>query len=385
MAEYIEFTEKTLEDAITAACRKLEVTSDRLDYVVVEHGRSGFLGFNAKPAVIKARVKETSADTDSVLAGVLERAEKSISASEEQVTAAASEVVSATAASASAAVAAASAAVSAAASEVKEAVSEAAVVSEAPAAEDKAEVKEENKPAAEGRENSRNENRRSRRRNNDRRRNRGSRDNAEAEGAEARPERPAKAEGGSRERRRRKDERPLTEEEIVMVKERADKFLTDVFGAMGMEVTINQDFDPADNILSVEVEGDDMGVLIGKRGQTLDSLQYLVSLVVNKGLNTYVHVKADTENYRERRKKTLENLAKNVASKVKRTRRPQTLEAMNPYERRVIHSALQGDRYVTTYSEGEEPFRHVVVTMKKDDRYDREDQEQDFAEAEEEV
>ena len=383
MAEYIEFTEKTLEDAITAACRKLEVTSDRLDYVVVEHGRSGFLGFNAKPAVIKARVKETSADTDSVLAGVLERAEKSISASEEQVTAAASEVVSATAASATAA--SASAAVSAAASEVKEAVSEAVSVSEAPAAEEKAEVKEENKPAAEGRENGRNENRRSRRRNNDRRRNRGSRENAEAEGAEARPERPAKAEGGSRERRRRKDERPLTEEEIVMVKERADKFLTDVFGAMGMEVTINQDFDPADNILSVEVEGDDMGVLIGKRGQTLDSLQYLVSLVVNKGLNTYVHVKADTENYRERRKKTLENLAKNVASKVKRTRRPQTLEAMNPYERRVIHSALQGDRYVTTYSEGEEPFRHVVVTMKKDDRYDREDQEQDFAEAEEEV
>lgn len=375
MAEYIEFTEKTLEDAITAACRKLEVTSDRLDYVVVEHGRSGFLGFNAKPAVIKARVKETSADTDSVLAGVLERAEKSISASEEQVTASASEVVSATVGAASAA----SAAVSAAASEVKEAVS----VSEAPAAEEKAEVKEENKPAAEGRENGRNENRRSRRRNNDRRRNRGSRENAEAEGAEARPERPAKAEGGSRERRRRKDERPLTEEEIVMVKERADKFLTDVFGAMGMEVTINQDFDPADNILSVEVEGDDMGVLIGKRGQTLDSLQYLVSLVVNKGLNTYVHVKADTENYRERRKKTLENLAKNVASKVKRTRRPQTLEAMNPYERRVIHSALQGDRYVTTYSEGEEPFRHVVVTMKKDDRYDREDQEQDFAEAEE--
>ena len=385
MAEYIEFTEKTLEDAITAACRKLEVTSDRLDYVVVEHGRSGFLGFNAKPAVIKARVKETSADTDSVLAGVLERAEKNISASEEQVTAAASEVVSATAASATAAVAAASAAVSAAASEVKEAVSEAVSVSEAPAAEEKAVVKEENKPAAEGRESGRNENRRSRRRNNDRRRNRGSRENAEAEGAEARPERPAKAEGGSRERRRRKDERPLTEEEIVMVKERADKFLTDVFVAMGMEVTINQDFDPADNILSVEVEGDDMGVLIGKRGQTLDSLQYLVSLVVNKGLNTYVHVKADTENYRERRKKTLENLAKNVASKVKRTRRPQTLEAMNPYERRVIHSALQGDRYVTTYSEGEEPFRHVVVTMKKDDRYDREDQEQDFAEAEEEI
>ena len=410
MAEYIEFTDKTLEDAITAACRKLEVTSDRLDYVVVEHGRSGFLGFNAKPAVIKARVKETSADTDAVLAGVLERAEKSIAASEEKASAAASEaaaavessaasIASASAASAAAAAtasAAATAASSAAANAsdtVKAAVSEAASAissaSEGFAASAAADAKEASvsekadasetgrTAAAEGRENGRNEGRRSRRRNGDRRRNRGSRENAEAEGAEARPERPAKADNGSRERRRKKDERPLTEEEIAMVKERADKFLTDVFGAMGMEVTINQDFDPSDNILTVEVEGDDMGILIGKRGQTLDSLQYLVSLVVNKGLNTYVHVKADTENYRERRKKTLENLAKNVASKVKRTRRPQTLEPMNPYERRVIHSALQGDRYVTTYSEGEEPFRHVVVTMKKDDRYDRQEQEQD--------
>ena len=108
-----------------------------------------------------------------------------------------------------------------------------------------------------------------------------------------------------------------------------------------------------------------MGILIGKRGQTLDSLQYLVSLVVNKGSEEYVRVKVDTEDYRKRRKETLENLAKNIAYKVKRTKRAVSLEPMNPYERRIIHSALQNDRYVTTHSEGEEPFRRVVVTLKR--------------------
>ena len=112
-----------------------------------------------------------------------------------------------------------------------------------------------------------------------------------------------------------------------------------------------------------------MGVLIGKRGQTLDSLQYLISLVVNKGTTEYIRVKVDTENYRQRRKETLENLAKNISYKVKRTRRPVSLEPMNPYERRIIHSALQNDKYVTTHSEGEEPFRRVVVTPKKDSNY----------------
>ena len=108
-----------------------------------------------------------------------------------------------------------------------------------------------------------------------------------------------------------------------------------------------------------------MGVLIGKRGQTLDSLQYLVSLVVNKESEDYIRVKVDTEDYRKRRKETLENLAKNIAYKVKRTKRYFSLEPMNPYERRIIHSALQNDKYVTTHSEGEEPFRRVVVTLKK--------------------
>ena len=144
---------------------------------------------------------------------------------------------------------------------------------------------------------------------------------------------------------------------------------------MDMNVEISEEYQKETGILTVNMEGDDMGVLIGKRGQTLDSLQYLVSLVVkylvslvvNKDVDGYIHVKADTENYRERRKKTLENLAKNIAFKVKRTRQPVALEPMNPYERRIIHSALQDEKFITTYSEGEEPYRKVVVALKKDE------------------
>ena len=141
------------------------------------------------------------------------------------------------------------------------------------------------------------------------------------------------------------------------------EFLDKVFKAMNLTVKINVDV--KDDSVDIDLVGDDMGVLIGKRGQTLDSLQYLVSLVVNKKSDKYLRVKLDTENYRERRKETLENLAKNIAFKVKRTKRPVSLEPMNPYERRVIHSALQNDRYVTTKSEGDEPYRHVVVLLKK--------------------
>lgn len=144
----------------------------------------------------------------------------------------------------------------------------------------------------------------------------------------------------------------------------AEDFLKDVFKAMGMKVEIKVTENPEDKSLDIELSGEEMGVLIGKRGQTLDSLQYLVSLVVNKYSDEYIRVKIDTENYRERRKETLENLARNIAYKVKRTRKTVSLEPMNPYERRVIHSALQNDRYVTTHSEGEEPYRRVVVTLK---------------------
>ena len=207
--EYIEVTAKTVNDAITEACQKLVVTSDKLDYIVVEEGSSGFLGIGSKPAVIKARVKCSS------------------------------------------------------------------------------------------------------------------------------------------------------------IPERAKEFLGEVFNAMNMVVTLDVKYDEENKNLNIDLSGDEMGILIGKRGQTLDSLQYLVSLVVNKGSEEYIRVKVDTEDYRKRRKETLENLAKNIAYKVKRTKRSVSLEPMNPYERRVIHSALQNARYVTTHREGEEPFRRVVVTLKR--------------------
>ncbi len=155
---------------------------------------------------------------------------------------------------------------------------------------------------------------------------------------------------------------------VVLVKKNfnpekeAETFLKEVFLSMGLIVKIKTQL--KEKHLLIELTGDDMGILIGKRGQTLDALQYLVGLVVNKNSPYYISVMLDTENYRQRRKETLESLAFNLAKKVKHTRRNVVLEPMNPYERRIIHSALQNDRYVTTYSEGEEPYRNVVITMK---------------------
>lgn len=143
-------------------------------------------------------------------------------------------------------------------------------------------------------------------------------------------------------------------------------FLNQVFDAMDLKVDISVEVEEDHHTVNVELKGDEMGVLIGKRGQTLDSLQYLTSLALNRHTDEYVKVKLDTEDYRKRRKETLENLAKNIAYKVKRTKRAVSLEPMNPFERRVIHSTLQNDKYVSTHSEGEEPHRHVVVTLKKD-------------------
>lgn len=239
--EYMEFSAKTVSDAITEACKNFTVTSDRLDYVVVTEGSSGFLGFNSKPAIIKARVKEEEKEVEKTL---------------------------------------------------------------------------EVKPTA-----------------------------VEVESKE--------------------EASTMTQASDISIEDQAKKFLQDVFKAMGMTVVIDAKYNEAEHSLDVELSGDEMGVLIGKRGQTLDSLQYLISLVVNKGTGEYIRVKVDTENYRQRRKETLENLAKNISYKVKRTKRPVSLEPMNPYERRIIHSALQNDRYVTTHSEGEEPFRRVVVTLKR--------------------
>ncbi|MFQ9514201.1 MAG: RNA-binding cell elongation regulator Jag/EloR [Eubacterium sp.] len=157
---------------------------------------------------------------------------------------------------------------------------------------------------------------------------------------------------------------------IQSVEDIAGEFLNKVFAAMELtaKIDINIEENEKENIVNINVIGDDMGILIGKRGQTLDSLQYLVSLVINKESDKFNRVKLDTENYRERRKATLENLAKNIALKVKRIKKPVALEPMNPYERRIIHSALQNDKYCTTKSEGEEPYRHVVVMLKRESK-----------------
>ena len=152
----------------------------------------------------------------------------------------------------------------------------------------------------------------------------------------------------------------------VTLEDKAVGFLKQVFEAMSLPVEIQVSYNDEEKEMSINLVGEDMGILIGKKGQTLDSLQYLVGMVVNKGSEGYIRVKLDTENYRSRRKETLETLAKNIAYKVKRTKRSVSLEPMNPYERRIIHAALQNDKYVTTRSEGEEPFRHVVIALKRD-------------------
>lgn len=146
------------------------------------------------------------------------------------------------------------------------------------------------------------------------------------------------------------------------------EYLNTVFKAMNLEVNVVIEYNEADNVMDIDFEGSEMGVLIGKRGQTLDAIQYLTSLYVNKETDSYIRVKVDTENYRARRKDTLENLAKNIAFKVKRTRKPITLEEMNPYERRIIHSALQNDKYVSTRSEGEDPHRRITIYLKRNDK-----------------
>ena len=226
-----KFKAKTVDEAVTAASVALGITSDELDYEVIEKGSSGFLGIGAKQAVIRARKKEEEAAEEVETYGT--------------------------------------------ASEKKSSVSNAEIV------------------------------------------------------------------------------------------KKTDEYLAKLFKAMDIETEVTIDFDEENNNMNINLEGSEMGILIGKRGQTLDALQYLISLFVNKESEAYVRVKLDTENYRARRKDTLENLAKNIAFKVKRSRRSVTLEPMNPYERRIIHSALQNDKYVATRSEGEEPYRKVVVYLKK--------------------
>lgn len=249
--DYIEVKAKTVDDAITDALVELGVTSDQLDYEIIDKGSAGFLGINRRDAVIRARKKVV----------------------------------------------------------VPEKPAEKAVEKQEPA------VKKEKVPVK-------------------------------------KPEQPAPV-------------KPEVFVDFPVLEKEVQDFLKQVFAAMKLEVEIVTASDADNKVIEVEFKGPEMGMLIGKRGQTLDSLQYLTNLAVNKKSESYVKVKLDTEDYRKRRKETLENLARNIAYKVKRTKRPVSLEPMNPFERRVIHSALQNDRYVSTHSEGEEPYRHVVVTLKR--------------------
>lgn len=282
--DYITVTAKTLDDAITEALIQLGVTSDRLDYIVVEKGSAGFLGIGMKQAVIKARKKEDEKEE------IVEEPVKEVKKEEKR--------------------------------EYKKP--------------QKSDFKKDHKK------------------------------DSKKDYKKSKPE-AVKVEKEVKEVKETKEETVKEEVKLAKVEQATidacEKFVIDVLNAMDMkDVKVTSEIDE-EGALSITMEGSNMGILIGKRGQTLDSLQYLANRVANKMQDGYVRVKLDTEDYRRRRKETLENLAKNIASKVKRTRRTVSLEPMNPYERRIIHSALQGDPSVSTHSEGEEPYRRVVVTL----------------------
>ena len=314
MNEYMQFSAKTKNEAITKACIELGVTSDQLDIQVISEGSSGFFGIGSKPAIIKARKVEDHSEEkelEEIVASVKLDAFKDEPKPEQKKSS----------------------------------------PKPAPKAPARTSNKQEVKPEA------------------------------------AREEKPAKPVREKQPKERVYKEKPVREPkpakekpvrvskpieiitdpaEIKEIEERASVFLHDVFASMDLgEVQITSKYNTTDGCLEVDFEGQDMGILIGKRGQTLDSLHYLTSLVVNKGKSDYIRVKLDTEDYRRRRKETLENLARGIAYKVKKTRKPVVLEPMNPYERRIIHSALQGNKFVETVSEGEEPYRHVVVKLKR--------------------
>jgi len=365
MKEYMEFSAKTVDEAITKALLELEISSDRLEYEIVEKGGSGFLGIFTKPAVI--RVVKPTGDEDELLLSMPVKKEDEKNVAEKS-----------------------------SADEKKFAGESKAVLSEAGQNAEKNEKKHVEKAAKKGTE-----------RTADKSAEKCAEKDAE-KGAEkevekfadktagrsvsspkygkygdrpknqsqtSRPQ-PVKDQSSNQTKQQSKPSAPKqpvvkknplvkpTDPETLALLEKVEKFLAEMFSAMQMQVIVETGYDEEEKTINVILSGEEMGVLIGKRGQTLDSIQYLCSLVVNKGEDEYVRVKVDTENYRERRKETLESLARNISYKVKRTRRPVSLEPMNPYERRIIHAALQNDKYVVTRSEGVEPYRHIVISPK---------------------
>ena len=387
--EYIEITERTVSEAITAACQKLAVPSERLEYEVIDPGKTGFLGIGARAAKIRARVKqgmEDSAefDTSAIISDVLKGKDDRKKSSDQRPKEKRKETKKKDFSKNTEKAAARKSDQDVNKSSVKEESAETAVqtLKEAPASEEKktavdnTAAEKEKTEASEGnishrkgsgrKDSSEKSFEKGNRGRGRRRQRRYDRDENAAASRDHEQERSFSSSENHASPKKKSAVPVLTDEQVEEVKQRAETFLADVFQAMDLDAKVSSSYDRETGMLTIDMKGENMGVLIGKRGQTLDSLQYLVSLVVNKGIDGYIHVKADTENYRERRKKTLENLAKNIAVKVKRNRSSVALEPMNPYERRIIHSALQGDRYVTTYSEGEEPYRKVIVTMKED-------------------
>lgn len=307
----IKVTAKTVEDALTEASILLGTSKDNIEYTVIEKGSAGFFGIGGKKAVIEAKKKYTDDDLLKEVFGNKEATKKEIKKEAKK--------------------------------EIKkETNKDFSRETSKEKKEDKKEVKDFKKEEKEEKKEEKKEKRREKK----------------PEAKEITKE--IKEETAKEESTPKQPRIPANPEEAIR---RAETFLKDVLRTMEMDVEVKSVYE--DDTLSVDLSGEDMGLLIEKRGQTLDSLQYLTSLVVNKGKASYVRVKLDTEDYRERRKATLENLAKNIAFKVKKTRRPVFLEPMNPYERRIIHSALQNDPYVTTHSEGDEPCRKVVVTLRK--------------------
>lgn len=323
MEDFIQVQAKNKDEAIIKASIELGTSSDNLDIEVISEGSSGFFGIGSKPAIIRVRRKskpqELEVPVEDLLASVQEEVIEEVKSVNQETP------------------------------ELKQ--------------EDKPVLVQDEKPVK-------------------------TKAASKAPKAETRKERPAKEKPAKEKvikekpiREKQQKEKAVKEKpvkvskpiqiltdpaEIQDVEKRAVVFLRDVFQSMNLgEVEITSKYNAADGSLEVDFEGEDMGILIGKRGQTLDSLQYLTSLVVNKGKADYIRVKLDTEDYRRRRKETLENLAKGIAYKVKKTRKPVVLEPMNPYERRIIHSALQNNKFVETISEGEEPYRHVVVKLKR--------------------
>ena len=407
---YKEFKAKTVDEAITQACMEYEVTSDKLDYEVVQEASSGFFGFfGSKEAIIKARVRteqefaaeaaaiEIAEMKDALLTqapGTLlkekriekkenrkpekkaekkqekkpekkfdkkpeKKAEKKAEVKAEVKFEAKNEVKSAPKQEeTSVSEEKNSAGRFVSADEIEKRAAAAAAKAEAEGYTDQEERTEKKKNSRrDSRRDGRN-NRRDRGRKNDKRDDRRKKSAQAFVTVEEKPHKPSQP----------KPERevlPKSEEEVAEIMNLARTFLEDVFRCMDTKVEITMEYNQKEGCLGCTFAGEEMGILIGKRGQTLDSLQYLTSLVINKNKSDYTRVKLDTEDYRARRADTLENLSRNIAYKVKRSRKAVALEPMNPYERRIIHSALQNNKFVETYSEGEEPYRHVVVAPKR--------------------